>query len=98
MKYVIFAMCLLILTGCQIQQNLNSNSSEMKTLDATTKQGDTTLTGKITQSGEVFSLTDGDGKQTEVDSYKIDLSEYVDQEVTIVGQYSGETLFIGEIQ
>ena len=31
-------------------------------------------------------------------SYAVDFEQYLDAEVTVIGQYSGDTLFVGQIQ
>lgn len=65
---------------------------------ATEKSGTTTKTGKLTESQGVFYLQEAGQTPKEVDSYVVDLGEYVGQTVTVSGQYSGDTLFIGSVQ
>lgn len=62
------------------------------------KVGTTTKTGKISNSGGVFYLQEAGQTPKEIDSYAIDLTEYVGQTVTASGQYSGDTLFVGSIE
>lgn len=38
-----------------------------------------------------------DGQNVFVDSYSLDLADYVGQKVTVVGQYSGDELFVTKI-
>ncbi|MBU2543685.1 hypothetical protein KJ707_03955 [Patescibacteria group bacterium] len=62
------------------------------------KRGDTSKTGMITQSGTTFFLN-VTGQQAEIiESYAVDLSAYVGQTVTVTGQYSGDTLFVGKVE
>jgi len=65
---------------------------------ATEKSGTTTKTGKITVSGGVYSLQEAGQTAKEIDSYVVDLSKYVNQIVTVTGQYSGDTLFVGAVK
>jgi hypothetical protein len=62
------------------------------------KQGDTTITGTITKAGSSFFITEAGKAPKGIDSYAIDLSQYEGQTVTITGQYSGDTLFVGKIE
>lgn len=65
---------------------------------ANQKSGDTTKTGMITQAGTSFFLTEPGGTPQEIESYSVDLSQYSGQTVTVTGQYSGDTLFIGKVE
>lgn len=62
------------------------------------KVGTTTKTGTISSSGGVFYLQEAGQPLKEIDSYTVELSEYVGQKVTVSGQYSGDTLFVGTIE
>ena len=62
------------------------------------KQGDTTLRGRLQKTGQKFVLLKEDGESVFVDSYSLDLVDYAGQEVTVVGQYSGDELFVREIK
>lgn len=63
------------------------------------KVGDTRKTGLITTAGGKYYLKVSSTNTTEeIDSYGVDLSAYVNQTVTVVGQYSGDTLFVGSIE
>lgn len=63
------------------------------------KVGDTRKTGLITTANGKYYLTvSGANVPEEIDSYGVDLSAYVNQTVTVVGQYSGDTLFVGSIE
>lgn len=62
------------------------------------KKGDTTLSGTLTNKGGKYFL-EQTGKQPQpVESYSVTLGDYVDQNVTITGQFSGDTLFAGKIE
>ena len=64
-----------------------------KPADVNTEQPNVTLTGKIFHDGKNFYLiTKGDSIQ--IDSRKVDLKQYLDTNATVVGQYSGNTLFV----
>ncbi len=65
---------------------------------ATEKSGTTTKTGKIGSSGGVFTLQEAGQTPKEIDSYVVDLSKYVGKTVTVTGQYSGDTLFVGAVK
>jgi ABC-type Fe3+-hydroxamate transport system substrate-binding protein len=62
------------------------------------KSGDTTKTGTITTAGGKFFLTEAGQTPKEIESYQVQLGDYVGQTVTVVGQYSGDTLFVGSVK
>lgn len=62
------------------------------------KVGTTTKTGVISSNGGVFYLQEAGQTPKEIESYTVELSEYVGQNVTVSGQYSGDTLFVGSIE
>lgn len=64
---------------------------------ATQKSGTTSKTGKITSADGKFYLQEGSQVPKEIDSYVVDLNDYVNQTVTVSGQYSGDTLFVGSV-
>ncbi|MEO8581562.1 MAG: hypothetical protein ABI425_03170 [Patescibacteria group bacterium] len=96
MKYLILLSSLLLLAGCQSQPTVKSNADTIQA-NPTAREGDSTLSGKVVQSGDTFSLVDSTGKQTELDSYKIDLTPYANKQVSITGQFSGDTLFAAKV-
>ena len=61
------------------------------------KQGDTTKTGVLVKQGEKYYIKLPSGMMEEVDTYAVTFSEYENSTVTVTGQYSGDTLFVGEI-
>jgi hypothetical protein len=65
-------------------------------LAATAKVGTTTKTGMITKVGNTYLLGQG-ATAAGIDSYNIDLSQYVGQTVTVSGEYSGDTLFVTKV-
>jgi hypothetical protein len=62
------------------------------------KQGTTAKTGMITKTGTTFLLTETGKTPVEIDSYAVTLDQYVGKTVTVTGQYSGDTLFVGSVQ
>lgn len=62
------------------------------------KVGDTTKTGTITQSGDMFFITVMGQEPEQIESYAVDLKKYVGQTVTVTGQFSGDTLFVGSVK
>lgn len=89
-----------ILAGCSARESVSTSvQSRDEDLGAIEKKvGETEMSGKILQSGGKIFLFKKDGSQVEVDSYAIDLESYSGQEVSVVGQFSGDTLFVGKIQ
>jgi hypothetical protein len=86
-----------IFSGCSSSQPSLSETDDKAPGMTTEKSGDTTLSGKLTNRGGKYFL-EATGKQPqEVDSYAVNLSTYVDQNVTITGQFSGDTLFAGTV-
>ncbi|MBW7955099.1 hypothetical protein H3C66_00030 [Patescibacteria group bacterium] len=83
-----------MLAGCAAAPT----SPEDQAVGTTTeKQGDTTVSGKIVKLGDKYYLQAAGSPQQEVDSYSVDLSTYEGQNVTITGQFSGDTLFAGSV-
>ncbi len=78
--------------------SVEDQSGSVNQQDLEAKQGDTTLTGVITQQGEQFFITVPGQQPAAIDSYSVDLAQYKGQEVTVMGQYSGNTLFVGQVQ
>lgn len=62
------------------------------------KVGTTTKTGVISTSNNVFYLQEAGQTPKEIDSYTVELSKYVGKSVTVSGQYSGDTLFVGSVE
>ncbi len=64
----------------------------------TQKKGDTTLSGKLTNKGGKYFLERVGQAPQEVNSYGVDLSVYTNKNVTITGQFSGDTLYAGKVE
>jgi starvation-inducible outer membrane lipoprotein len=101
-KMVTFSLLLssaLLFSACTAQQpETTSGKNNAVAPAADQKSGDTTKTGTITTAGGKFFLTEAGQTPKEVESYQVDLSAYVGKTVTVTGQYSGDTLFIGSIE
>jgi hypothetical protein len=63
----------------------------------TQKVGTTTKTGKILQLENKFYIQESGKQPSEIDTYSLDLSQYVGQTITASGEYSGDTLFVTKI-
>ena len=92
----------LTLSACTAQPANSTATSSTTTATQTpaqnvVKQGTTTKTGKIIKLGGTFYIQEVGKQPAGIDSYKIDLSQYLNQTVTITGQYSGDTLFVGSV-
>lgn len=103
MKKLAFLALVVVSAGffsaCTAQQsttNPTTNTGAVPAADQ--KSGDTTKTGTITTASGKYFLTEAGQPPKEVESYQVDLSSYVGQTVTVTGQYSGDTLFIGSVQ
>lgn len=81
-------------------QNAKKSVQKNPTTSSTTTQktGTTTKTGLVSSSGGVFYLQESGQTPKEIDSYAINLADYLGQSVTVSGQYSGDTLFVGSIE
>ncbi len=105
MKINIFLTVLLI-TGTVFLSGCTQSSAPVDTSGASQegapaadqKSGDTIKKGVISQNGGSFFLQETGSQPELIESYSVDLSEYVGQTVTVTGQYSGDTLFVGKIE
>ncbi len=101
--FKLFSLSLIVLisgvflTGCLPKHNLTNNPAET-IKSAREKIGNTTLTGKITKVGNKYFITVSGKQPQDLDSYSMKLGQYVGQTVTVTGQYSGDTLFVGKIK
>ncbi len=76
------------MAGCVVDSGMKNEISEQKI--------DETLTGTlVSQDGLV--LLQHDGGSTLLESYSIDFDKYQNNLVTVVGQYSGDTLYVDKI-
>lgn len=89
-----------LLGACMNTQKTGAPESEAETgavPAAEDKSGDTMKTGTLVKQGEKYYIKAASGEMEEVDSYSVDFSGFENQSVTVVGQYSGDTLFVGQI-
>jgi hypothetical protein len=82
--------------GCG-QQPAAQNNAQQRT-NTTEKVGDTTKTGVISFSAGRYFLAEAGQTPKEIESYTVELGDYVGKTVTVTGQYSGDTLFVGSIE
>lgn len=97
-KIVFFAIFVgvgIFVSGCTNQKTRMPSVAPSD--QASVKVGDTSKVGVISQIGEKFYFSENGQVPEEIDSYSIDLSDYLGKTVTITGQYSGDTLFVGSI-
>jgi hypothetical protein len=99
---VIIIVAGLVLTACtqstSTTQTTTGSTSTAGAPAANQKSGDTTKTGVISEAGGKFFLQEAGGTPQMIESYAVDLSQYVGQTVTVKGQYSGDTLFVGSVE
>lgn len=77
-------------------QSVKTNTTGAPAADQ--KSGTTTKYGTITSAGGKFFLTEAGQTPKEIESYAVDLSAHVGKTVTVTGQYSGDTLFVGAVE
>jgi hypothetical protein len=100
MKKLLFGvtLCIMSLSFAGCAKNASAPvPSPSPVADSSEKVGTTTKSGKVSKVGNSFLLQSGN-QSIGLDSYSIDLSAYVDQQVTVSGQYSGDTLFVTTVQ
>ena len=78
-------------------EKMTSPAVSQPSAATTQKQGDTTKTGVISQASGRYFLTEVGASPMEIDSYAVELADFVGQTITVTGQYSGDTLFVGSI-
>ncbi len=101
--FILSVVCSVIfLSGCvpgsESSDSRPSVNSDTDQTDTTQKSGTTTKTGKISKAGSKYFLTVSGQQPQEIDSYGVDLSAFVGKSATVTGQFSGETLFVGQIE
>ncbi|MBP7700905.1 hypothetical protein KA111_02465 [Candidatus Woesebacteria bacterium] len=74
---------------------LLNSGSEMKLED---KNSETSITGKISKSGDLYLISTAQGKTQDLESYSINFDNYVGKTITVVGEFSGNTLFVTEVK
>ena len=87
----------ILLTGCSLGTT-PTTAGDSTPNSVVEKRGDTVKSGKLLRRNAVFMIETAPGVTEAVDSVAIDLSAYENQQVTITGQYSGDTLFVGKIE
>lgn len=114
MKSAVFFIALAVLLGAGYwwwsknasEQANKPRVNQQKTLDQrnagasdpAAKSGTTTKTGEISKQGDRYYIEEAGQSPKEVDSYAVDLGMYLGQTVTVSGQYSGDTLFVGSVE
>lgn len=105
MKKYLFAVLLisggLVLGGCtgeKVETAKPGSGGVTGTNQIEQKQGDTTKTGVISTINGLYYLAEPGQTPKEIDSYAVELSAYVGKTVTVTGQYSGDTLFVGSVE
>jgi hypothetical protein len=91
----------LVFAGCAKNNSSSATSSPASANGAAAadqKTGTTSRTGKVIKVGEKYFLEKPGTESLEIDSYTLDLANYMGKTVTVTGQYSGNTLFVGSIQ
>jgi len=87
----------LVFSGCLPKHELTNNPNQAPVDVNNKKVGDTTKSGLITKIGRKYFITEAGGEPVEIDSYSLDLSQYVGKMADVTGQYSGDTLFVREV-
>jgi hypothetical protein len=68
-----------------------------KQADVNTETPTVTITGVITSKEGGYMITEN-GKNTELDGRKVDLKSQIGKTVTVVGEFSGTTLFVDSVK
>ncbi len=97
-KVFMIMVASIFLVGCTNFNSAPAAESNTQAPAADQKQGDTSKTGTISQSGTIFFINVVGQEPEIIESYGVNLADYVGQTVTITGQYSGDTLFVGSIK
>jgi hypothetical protein len=91
-----------ILAGCTAGGTSSTPKVDSGSQDALEKPaekvGTTTISGKLTQTGEQFFITVAGKPPQEISSYKLDFAPFVGKTVKVSGQFSGNTLFVSQIE
>lgn len=83
-----------ILFCCAILgSSLTFSGCAAKPANTTTENPNVTIMGTLQSAAGKFSVV-SNGKVTDLDSRRVDLSPYVGQIVKVTGQFSGTTLFV----
>ncbi len=95
---IFFLLITLGFAGCSRQLPASQTTTPASVEAApTNKVGKTTKTGVVSKANGKYYLQVSNQPLLEIDSYSIDLSDFPGKTVTVTGEYSGNTLFVGEI-
>ena len=78
----------IVFSGCSL---------EAKPAEVETETPTVTLSGVITAKSGGYMISET-GKNTDLESRKINLGSFVGKNVKVVGEYSGTTLFVDSIE
>ncbi len=95
-----FVIVTLVFAGCSRQLPATSTDAQtgVEASPAAAKVGQTTKTGQIIQLEGKYYLQQSGQEPLGIDSYNVDLSSSVGKTVTVTGEYSGNTLFVGKLE
>jgi len=94
----IFLVMTLVFAGCSRQMPAATDTQSSVTASPAAKVGETTKTGTVIQLDGKYYLQQSGQEPLGIDSYNVDLSTSVGKTVTVTGEYSGNTLFVGKLQ
>lgn len=98
LKFLSLIAFSIVFTGC-VQKNVGGITDDATVQPGLEeKNGEISLTGKVSKSGDLYLMTTASGEVQELESYTIKLDNYVGKTASVVGEYSGNTLFITEIK
>ncbi len=97
-QLLIIIVTLLILGGGAYWWLNQAKKQEQASPTVKEKVGTTTKTGTVSKTGGRFYLQEMGQTPKEIDSYTVELDAYVGENVTVSGQYSGDTLFVGSVE
>ncbi len=96
-KVFLLVIFSIVVTGCT-QKDVDSSFKITDGASLEEKSGEFSLTGKISKPGDQYLITQASGEVQELESYTVKLENYVGKTATVVGEFSGNTLFITEIK
>lgn len=97
-RLVLVPITILVLTFAGCSRQMPAASTEVSTPASNEKVGKTTKTGEVVLLNDKTFLQESGQTPIEIDSYNVDLKSHVGQIVTVTGEYSGNTLFVGELK
>jgi len=87
-----------IFSACSASEPASTPNNSGAAIPADQKSGDTTKTGTISEISGKYYLQQPGGIPEQIESLSVDLGMYVGQTVTVTGQFSGDTLFVGSVE